>query len=112
MKKVVFLLLLLSATGSVMGSDLADVRCGLNTVGGLLGQGWRIVKQDYIKSIGRGGNSIVLEDGATYRADMTSGMLVGDGVILFSKYVKSAQAEAFIYKICAGGFDAWVTPVE
>ena len=110
--KVVFLLVLLSATGGVTGTDLADVRCGSNTVGGLLDQGWRIVKQDYIKSIGRGGNSIVLEDGATYRADMTSGMLVGDKAILLSKYVKSAQAEGFIYNICAGGFDAWVTPVK
>jgi len=95
-----------------MGSNLADVRCGLNSVGELLSQGWKIAKQDYIKSIGRGGNSIVLGDGSTYSADMTSGMLVGDRALLLSMYVKSEKAEGYIYNICAGGFDAWVTPVE
>jgi len=89
--------MLLLNTGSVLGSDLADVRCGLNAVGELLNQGWKIVKQDYIKSIGSGGNSIVLEDGSIYSADMTSGMLVGDRALLLSKYVKSAKAEGYIY---------------
>ena len=104
--------MLLLTTGSVMGSDLADVRCGLKSVGELLNQGWKIVKQDYIKSIGNGENSIVLENGSIYSADMTSGMLVGDRALLLRKYVKTAKAEGYIYNLCAGGFDAWVTPVH
>jgi len=74
--------------------------------------GWKIVKQDYIKSLSQGGALITLEDETFYRADMTSGMFVGDAVILLSKYVKTAEAEGHIYNICAGGFDAWVTPIK
>jgi len=93
-------------------SELAYVQCGLNTVGELLSQGWRIEKDDYIKNINAEGKTITLEDGTIYRADMTSGMLVGDRALLLSKYVKSEKAEGYIYTICAGGFDAWVTPLR
>ena len=93
-------------------SELAYVQCGSNTVGELLSQGWRVEKDDYIKSINVEGNKITLEDGTIYRADMTSGMLVGDRALLISKYVQSEKAQGYIYTICAGGFDAWVTPLR
>ena len=90
--------------------ELADVRCGTSSVGELHAQGWKIEKQDYIKILSLGDNVIVLEDGTSYQADMTSGMLVGDPAILLSRYVKTDKTEGYIYNICAGGFDAWVTP--
>jgi hypothetical protein len=110
MKKAVATLMLLLISAS--GSGFADLQCGSETVGELLNQGWRIVKQDYIKTIGNRGSAIILEDGSVYRADMTSGMLAGDRALLLSKYVKSAKAEGYIYNICAGGFDAWVSPIR
>jgi hypothetical protein len=110
------ILLILSSTiilsSPAFGVELGSVRCGTSTVGELYAQGWRIEKQDYIKSLSQGGNAIVLEDGTSYRADMTSGMLVGDPAILLSTYVRTDKAEGYIYNICAGGFDAWVTPTK
>lgn len=112
MKKAVATLMLLSTSVNVMGSGIADFQCGSETVGELLNQGWGIVKQDYIKTIGNRGSAIILEDGSVYRADMTSGMLVGDEALLLNRYVKSAKAEGYIYNICAGGFDAWASPIR
>ncbi len=112
MKILALTLILVLSAVNVIASELAYVQCGSNTVGELLNQGWRIEKEDYIKSISADGNYIAIEDGTIYRADMTSGMLVRDRALLLSKYVQSEKAQGYIYNICAGGFDAWVSPLR
>ena len=112
MKQVVILLSLLTLPFPALSGWPGDVRCGTMTIGQLYAHGWRIENQTYIQSLTNSGNVIELEDGTAYRADMTSGMLVGDPAILLSKQVKSDKAEGFIFNICAGGFDAWVTPIR
>jgi hypothetical protein len=111
MKQIVILLTLMAISVPALSSALGSVRCGTKTVGELYAEGWRIEKQDYIRNLGDGENVILLEDGTAYRADVTIGMFAGDPAILLSKYVKSDKVEAFIFTICAGGVDAWVTPI-
>lgn len=105
-------LVLLCAMSEALASDLARVPCGSGTIGQMVSDGWRIVKMGGIKKIERAGNYITLEDESVFRADMTSGMLVGDDAVLLSKYVTSPKLRGYIYTICAGGFDAWVTPIK
>jgi hypothetical protein len=76
----------------------------------MLDEGWQVVKTDYLSRVTD--NRLELEDGSSYQADMTSGMLVGDKALLLAKHVRSAQRGGEIYTICAGNFDAWVTPLS
>ena len=112
MKLVLLIVSIILLSLPAFGNEIGNVSCGMSTVGELRAQGWRIEKQDYIKTLSQGGNVIVLEDATSYSADMTSGMLVGDSAILLSKYVKTDKAEGHIFNICAGRFDAWVTPIK
>jgi len=111
-KRVLLILVTILLPTLSLSSEPGETRCGTSTIGELFAKGWRIEKQDYIRSLGEHGKSIELEDGTIYNADMTSGMFVGDRAILMSKYVRSDKAEGYIFNICAGGFDAWVTPFK
>lgn len=102
-----FLLVAFNATAS---DRVESVKCGSRSVGELLEQGWRLVKSDYLSQVSS--DRIKLEDGSVYRADMTSGMFPGDKAILLAKHVRSGEQSGYIYNLCAGGFDAWVTPVK
>ena len=57
-------------------------------------------------------NRLELEDGSIYRADMTVGMLRGDRALVLVKSVRTKELTGDIFNLCAGGFDAWVTPGE
>lgn len=104
-------LVLVSCSAAAQGaSRIASTQCGLETVGEMLGEGWHVVKVDYLSRVSD--NGLKLEDGTYYEADNTVGMLSGDKAILLSKFVRSNKLSGYIYTICAGGFDAWVTPVK
>ena len=111
MKKVFILMFIISSSFSfVHAAEIDNSNCGTSTVSELVSEGWKIVKEAKIESISLDDRVIILNDGTSYRADMTSGMLAGDHAILLSKYVKSDKAKGYIYNLCAGGFDAWVNP--
>lgn len=96
--------------GASASDRVHSVKCGSRSVGELLDQGWRVVKSDYLASVSN--DRLVLEDGSVYRADMTSGIFRGDKAILLAKHVRSGKQSGDIYNICAGGFDAWVSPIR
>lgn len=91
-KRALLTLVIILLSTPSLSNELGDTRCGTSTIGELLAKGWRIEKQDYIRSLGKPRKVIVLEDGTAYRADITLGMLVGDKAILLSKYTVSDKA--------------------
>lgn len=108
--KPMILLSAILATSAVASDRLDQEQCGLQTVGELRAQGWKVVKDGYVAKISDG--RIELEDGTLYEADMTSGIFAGDGAIVLSLYVRSRDVSGHIFTLCAGGFDAWVTPLD
>ena len=106
--RVVCLALLLFSTPAV-AQDIGEVQCGTRKIGEMMREGWLVVKADHLENVSD--NKLTLEDGSIYEADNTVGMLQGDQAILLSKHVRSKKSSGYIYTICAGGFDAWVTPV-
>ncbi len=82
--------------------------CGFDTIGDMLVSGWKVHSEGYIAAIGN--RFFVLEDGSIYKADMTVGIFKGDHAIILSQFVRTEKTSGFIYNLCAGGFDAWVTP--
>jgi hypothetical protein len=112
----VLVLTLLTASQRVIASSMfsgdANKNCGTRTVAEMLRSGWQFVKRDFIAKIDPGGHAVTLRDGSRYRADMTVGIFEGDEALLFRKHVNTKKISGYIYNLCAGGFDAWVTPTH
>ncbi len=86
--------------------------CGAQTVGEMLRSGWQFVKRDFIAKIDRTQSTLTLQDRSRYHADRTAGIFEGDEALLFRKHVQTKKISGYIYNLCAGGFDAWVTPLN
>ena len=116
MKAAALVLMVLTLTQQVIASSVftgdEKKNCGTQTVGEMLHSGWQFVKRDFIAKIDRTGNTVTLEDRSRYRADMTVGIFEGDEALLFRKHVQTKKISGYIYNLCAGGFDAWVTPLN
>lgn len=93
-------------------SGYEDKNCGTQTIAEMVRSGWEFVKRDFIATIEGNGYILTLDDGTRYHADMTVGIFKGDEALLFRKYIKTEKSAGYIYTLCAGGFDAWVTPIR
>ena len=110
MRLEVCALLMMAMSLPCEANDIGSIKCGTNSVGEMLGSGWSIIKDSYLASVEP--NRLELEDGSIYRADMTVGMLRGDRALVLVKSVRTKELTGDIFNLCAGGFDAWVTPGE
>lgn len=114
MKSAVVASILLVLGGGAQALELSRDQlhrhCGVNTIGELTRSGWAPYLEGYISKIGD--SIIVLEDNSSFSADMTVGIFSGDHAIVLSKYVRGEKNSGYIYNLCAGGFDAWVVPLN
>lgn len=86
--------------------------CGESKGEYMLRSGWRFEKSGYVRAVKVDQNLIVLDDGSRYESDSVVAIFQGDKALLFSKYVRTKKGlSGFIYNLCIGGWDFWVTPL-